>query len=459
MNIIVFHGRLNPPHIGHLAALKMLDARAKSEQATAYISLTGTQDPEKNPLSFEQKKHYVEVAIAELGLNISVIDHPTIKIYDLMRDMSFECSKTGGGVVTLMAGEDRIESYQKMANSMIAKYQGRGECLDVSVVVEQTMTRDADISYSATQMRAHVANGDVDAFVSHCPFTDEKEAIAMFDDCSRGMGLEPITESRPWRFKLVDVTDTIQLKEAQMSKGLTDMQQITKEMAALVSQHINQLSGQPDKLYYVGGCVRDIVEGKTPNDLDLLTTMYYKDYAALFETQDIRFRGKQIVVVPVIEGEEFETGCLPKGTTLADRAAISDLTMNSMIQDIETGEIYDPLGGQKDMAAGIIRATPFSIECFNKGTHPTTLLRVLRFFATRDMVLDTETEESLRTFSSITGGKIDVSERQWDHDFQKVLKAGPEAIFNFVQAMREYGFHEDAMKHQSYVDAIEHMEV
>lgn len=451
MNIIVFHGRLNPPHIGHLAALKMLDARAKSEQATAYISLTGTQDPEKNPLSFEQKKHYVEVAIAELGLNISVIDHPTIKIYDLMRDMSFECSKTGGGVVTLMAGGDRIDSYQKMANSMIAKYQGRGECLDVSVVVEQTMARDADISYSATQMRAHVANGDVDAFVSHCPFKNEEEAIAMFDDCSHGMGLEPVMENC--------VPTKTKIKEAQMTKGLTDMQQITKEMAALVSQHINQLSGQPDKLYYVGGCVRDIVEGKTPNDLDLLTTMYYKDYAALFETQDIRFRGKQIVVVPVIEGEEFETGCLPKGTTLDDRAAISDLTMNSMIQDIETGEIYDPLGGQKDMAAGIIRATPFSIECFNKGTHPTTLLRVIRFFAIKDMVLDSETEESVKTFSSITGGKIAVSERQWDHDFQKVLKAGPEALFKFYEAMREFGFHEDAMNHQSYVDAIEHMEM
>ena len=66
----------------------------------------------------------------------------------------------------------------------------------------------------------------------------------------------------------------------------------------------------------------------------------------MFDADDVRFRGKNIIVVPVIDGEPFETACLPRSMTLNDRLLASDLTMNAMAKDVETGEIIDPCGGQ-----------------------------------------------------------------------------------------------------------------
>lgn len=422
MDYFIFHGRCNPPHVGHLAAFKMLDEAAKEAHGKAFISLTGTQDPESNPLTFEKKYKYVKAAVDSWGLDIKVLDRATFKIYDLMRDMSFDCQKDGGGVVHLFAGEDRIESYQKMADSMIKKYQGRGECLDVKVSVEQTMTRDSSMAYSATQMRNHVKEGDIDEFIKHCPFakptTDElKLCEDMFHDVAIGMGIE----------------------EEPNQVG-PDPYKVTKEMAEKVAATTNQLSGEQNKLYYIGGCVRDLVMGKTPNDLDLVTTMYYKDYANLFNTNDIRFRGANIIVVPVIEGEGFETACLPKGMSLDDRIQHSDLTINSMVQDIVTGEIYDPLGGQEDIKNKIIRNTDFMIEAFGNGQQPVAVLRTIRFYSILDYQLDEDSLNALTAFSVATKGRLKVTNRQFEKDWHKVKKAGREE--KFIEMMKSLGLHD-----------------
>ena len=66
MDYFVFVGRLNPPHAGHVAALKMLDKAAKSAHGKAFISLTGTQDPESNPLPFEMIKRNINMLKQQL---------------------------------------------------------------------------------------------------------------------------------------------------------------------------------------------------------------------------------------------------------------------------------------------------------------------------------------------------------------------------------------------------------
>ena len=102
-----------------------------------------------------------------------------------------------------------------------------------------------------------------------------------------------------------DIKDVYSKGSSQLHGQVSSEQayEVVKDMAKKVSKHINELTGEPDKLYILGGAVRDELMGKTPNDYDLLTTMYYKEYAKLFDTDDIRFRGPRIIVVPVIDGE------------------------------------------------------------------------------------------------------------------------------------------------------------
>ena len=434
-NIVVFYGRYNPPHVGHLGVVKKLAAMAKEQGGEAIISLSGSEDPEKNPLSFEKKRHYVELMCKPYG--VTVDDKPCNKVYDLIRDCAFLSQKRGGGTVTLLAGSDRVPAYQGFAKSLLKKYQGRGEILDVNVVVQEAMARDSAEAFSASQMRAFIKNHDMEGFIEHAPFDDREEAEEMYHDCAAGMNV--VEEAyQPVLGKL--------LGEAHISHDAGDVRAAAMEMGKEVSEHINELTGEPDHLWFIGGCVRDEVLGKTPNDFDLITTMYYKTYAELFNTKDIRFRGKQIIVVPIVAGEEFETACLHKGEKIEDNLQFRDLTMNAMAQDLATGKIVDPCGGLRDMKAKKLNLTNFMKEAMAAGGQPVAVLRAIRFYATYGWDFTADSLETLKKFSEVNKGVLKVTPRQFDKDWQKLIKGSN--VQGALDLIVELGFHDYLMKSQ-----------
>jgi len=64
-----------------------------------------------------------------------------------------------------------------------------------------------------------------------------------------------------------------------------------------------------------------------------------------------------------------------------------DLTINSMYQDMETGEIIDPFGGLKDLQEGIIRAT--DPKTFVED--PLRVLRIMQIFPRKGKVVNPDT--------------------------------------------------------------------
>lgn len=434
-NIVVFYGRYNPPHVGHLGVVRKLASLAKKQDGEAIIALSGSEDPEKNPLSFEQKKHYVELMCEPFG--VTVDDTPCNKVYDLIRDCAFLCQKRGGGTVTLLAGSDRIPAYQNFAKSLLKKYQSRGEIPDVNVVVEEAMARDSAEAFSASQMRAFIKNGDMDGFIEHAPFSNRAEAKRMYHDCAKGMGVVEHVH--------VSILGKL-LGEAHITHDAGDVKAAAMEMGKEVSDHINELTGKPDHLWFIGGCVRDEVLGKVPNDFDLITTMYYKTYAELFNTKDIRFRGKQIIVVPVVAGEEFETACLHKGETIEDNLQFRDLTMNAMAQDLATGKIVDPCGGLRDMKAKKLNLTDFMKDAMAAGGQPVAVLRAIRFFSTYGWSFTPDSMETLRKFSEVNKGVLKVTPRQFEKDWKKLIAgANADAALKLI---KELGFHDYLAKTQ-----------
>lgn len=434
-NIVIFYGRLNPPHCGHLGVIRKLARLAKEEQGEAVIVLSGSHDPEKNPLTFEQKQKYTQLACERFG--ITVDDKPCNSIYNLLRDMAFTSQQRGGGTVSLFAGSDRVPSYRGMAKSILKKYQARGEITDVDIVVEEAMTRDSDEAFSASQMRAFVKNNDIEGFITHAPFDDGSAAEQMFMDVKRGMELAE-AKRRPILGRM--------LGEAHISHEAGNVRAAAVEMGKQVSDHINELSGEPDHLWFIGGCVRDELLGKTPNDFDLVTSMYYKTYAELFDTKDIRFRGKQIIVVPVVGGEEFETACLHKGEDIETNLQFRDLTMNAMAQDLATGEIIDPCGGQKDLAAQKLNLTNFMKEAISGGGQPVAVLRAIRFYSTYGWDFTSDSMKALKQFSTANKGVLKVTTRQFDKDWQKLIN-GKNAK-GALELIKKLGFHDYLMKSQ-----------
>ena len=156
------------------------------------------------------------------------------------------------------------------------------------------------------------------------------------------------------------------------------------------------------KIYRVGGCVRDHLLGLQPKDNDYVVVgATPADMIALgYEQVGASF--------PVFlkNGEEYalarterKTGVgyhgfdvvFDKSVTLEDDLVRRDLTINAMAQDMETGEIIDPYGGEHDLAQGILRHTS---DAFAED--PVRVLRTARFAARYGFTIAADTVGLMR---------------------------------------------------------------
>jgi len=123
------------------------------------------------------------------------------------------------------------------------------------------------------------------------------------------------------------------------------------------------------KAVIAGGAIRDILLGIEPHDFDICTTATPDEVEALFEKSILV--GKSFGVVRVIvDGFEFEvaTARTESGSSdgrhpdeinftksLEEDAQRRDLTINALMFDPITNEIFDFVGGKKDIEDGVVR--------------------------------------------------------------------------------------------------------
>ena len=151
-------GRFNPPHIGHK---KLLDAVAKGG-GTYKIFPTRTQDKNKNPLDPDTKIRLMGLLFPEHEWHI--VNNPSLKtIIQIMQRLS-----TMTNDVTMVVGDDRVASFDKLLNS----YNGKEYAFD-TINVESAGVRDPDAvgveGASATKVRDAVIANDYKTFEKYMP--------------------------------------------------------------------------------------------------------------------------------------------------------------------------------------------------------------------------------------------------------------------------------------------------
>ena len=131
---------------------------------------------------------------------------------------------------------------------------------------------------------------------------------------------------------------------------------------------LNKLETAGFQAYAVGGCVRDSILGKEPDDWDLTTDARPEEVKALFpRTVDTGLQHGTVTVLLGGEGYEVTTyridGSYSDGRhpdsicftpSLAEDLKRRDFTINAMAVS-ERGELVDLFGGQEDLARGCIR--------------------------------------------------------------------------------------------------------
>ena len=173
-----------------------------------------------------------------------------------------------------------------------------------------------------------------------------------------------------------------------------------------VEKIISTLEQAGHEAYAVGGCVRDSLLGRTPNDWDITTSAEPLDVKKLFKrTFDTGIQhgtvsvllGKEIYEVTTyrIDGK-YEDSRHPSEVSftksLKEDLRRRDFTVNAMAYNPRTG-IVDNFGGIEDLRCKTIRAVGNPEERF--GEDALRILRAVRFAAQLGYSIDKETEAAI----------------------------------------------------------------
>lgn len=159
--------------------------------------------------------------------------------------------------------------------------------------------------------------------------------------------------------------------------------------------------------YAVGGCIRDSILGRTPDDWDITTSAKPEEVKALFHrTLDTGIQHGTVTVMLEREGFEvttyrvdgkYEDGRHPKEVSftasLTEDLKRRDFTINAMAYNEETG-LVDIFNGLGDLRNGIIRCVGNPEKRF--GEDALRMLRAIRFSAQLGYVIEENTKEAIR---------------------------------------------------------------
>lgn len=178
------------------------------------------------------------------------------------------------------------------------------------------------------------------------------------------------------------------------------------EMPEKAKSILNTLHGAGFEAYVVGGCVRDSLLGRVPNDWDVTTSARPEQVKALFRrTIDTGIQHGTVTVMMDREGFEvttyridgkYEDGRHPSQVTftpsLEEDLKRRDFTINAMAYNDEDG-LVDLFGGISDMENHLIRCVGDANARF--GEDALRILRAVRFSAQLGYEIEEKTKEAI----------------------------------------------------------------
>ncbi len=185
-----------------------------------------------------------------------------------------------------------------------------------------------------------------------------------------------------------------------------------REFATEVVQRLQDAGYQA---LWAGGCVRDFLLGREPQDYDVATNATPEDVRNLFGHRRTLAVGASFGVIIVrgpkqagdVEVATFRTegpyldGRRPEHvvfTTAEEDAQRRDFTINGMFYDPLAASVFDFVGGEKDLSLGIVRAIGDPHDRVREDK--LRMLRAVRFTATLDFELDDVTASAVREMAS-----------------------------------------------------------
>ncbi len=173
---------------------------------------------------------------------------------------------------------------------------------------------------------------------------------------------------------------------------------------------VKRLRENGHESYLAGGCVRDMLLGKTPQDYDITTNARPDDIARVFP-QTIPVGAQFGVMLVVLDGEPFEVatfrhdgpyldGRHPSHVrygTMEEDIQRRDFTINGMVYDPLTDRVIDLVEGKDDLARQSIRAIGNPRQRFEEDR--LRMIRAVRLAASLGFSIEKETLGAIRALA------------------------------------------------------------
>lgn len=177
-----------------------------------------------------------------------------------------------------------------------------------------------------------------------------------------------------------------------------------------VNRIINALMDEGYEAYAVGGCIRDSLLSRIPNDWDITTSATPQQVKEVFhKTVDTGIAHGTVTVLLSGEGfevttyridGEYEDARHPKEviftSLLSEDLRRRDFTINAMAYNERDG-LVDLFEGQKDLERGVIRAVGDPMERFSEDA--LRIMRAIRFAGQLGYEIDEETAKAAKVLA------------------------------------------------------------
>jgi len=203
---------------------------------------------------------------------------------------------------------------------------------------------------------------------------------------------------------------------------------------------INKLAEQGYEAYVVGGCVRDSILGRHPDDWDVTTNAQPCEIKKVFaRTVDTGIAHGTVTVLIGSEAVEVTTYRIDGEYTdnrrpdsveftsrLSDDLKRRDFTINAMAYNDQEG-LIDIFGGEADLKAQIVRCVGDAKERFSEDA--LRILRAVRFAAQLGFSIEDETKAAI---SELAGSLSNISAERIQIEIIKLLVSPRPEIWGLV---------------------------
>ena len=174
------------------------------------------------------------------------------------------------------------------------------------------------------------------------------------------------------------------------------------------AQVLSALEAEGFTAWCVGGCVRDSLLGRAPQDWDVTTAARPEQVLSVFGdravptglphgTVTVKTAGGAVEVTTFRRDGTYRDHRRPQSVVFTDSLEEDlrrrDFTVNAMALNLR-GELADPLGGQRDLERKLLRCVGEPDRRFREDA--LRILRGVRFAAALGFALEPETDRSLR---------------------------------------------------------------